>query len=239
MSEHFDQSEFIKSSHKDGFFSYMFNLDEEVKHDILNSVQYTVLAIIPVTIILYFIRKYVPDPDDEKSSLVILAEIIIQLSVIVISLTFIDRLINYIPTFTGTRYHHMNVFNVIIGLLFVLLTIQTKLGEKARMLVYRAEDFILGDKNVKEDKQQDQAQQGQQQMSQQFNPLPPVPVQGPYSHPVNVNMRNAQGPKEQLPNYNKMYANTANPLINANTPGMENFEPMAANEALGGLTSFY
>ena len=58
----------------------------------------------------------------------------------------------------------MNVFNVIIGLLFVLLTIQTKLGEKARMLVYRAEDFILGDKNVKEDKQQDQAQQGQQQM---------------------------------------------------------------------------
>jgi hypothetical protein len=54
-----------------------------------------------------------------------------------------------------------------------------------------------------------------------------------------------QGPKQNLPNYNNMYANTTNPLQNAATPGMKISEPMfvgdsgsgepeAANGALGG-----
>ena len=54
-----------------------------------------------------------------------------------------------------------------------------------------------------------------------------------------------QGPKQNLPNYNNMYANTSNPLQNAATPGMKTNEgmyfgdggsgdPEPANSALGG-----
>jgi hypothetical protein len=54
-----------------------------------------------------------------------------------------------------------------------------------------------------------------------------------------------QGPKQNLPNYNNMYANTSNPLQNAATPGMKttegmyfgdggSSEPEPANGALGG-----
>jgi hypothetical protein len=41
-------------------------------------------------------------------------------------------------------------------------------------------------------------------------------------------------PTQQLPNYNNMYQNDTTPLVGAATPGMDNFEPMAANSVLGG-----
>ena len=41
-------------------------------------------------------------------------------------------------------------------------------------------------------------------------------------------------PTQQLPNYNNMYQKDNTPLIDAATPGMESFEPMAANSVLGG-----
>lgn len=235
------ESEFIKAAHKDGFLSYLINIDQEAKDDMINAIQYTILGIIPITTVLFFIRKYVPDPDEEKSSLVILAEIIGQLSIMFVSIIYIDRLIQYVPTFSGTRYHHMNIFNLILGLLMVLLTIQTKLGEKSRILVERIEDYFNGNTNLKEqEKPKVHAQPQGQQMNQQINQVPPLPTQGPYSHPVNVNMRTVQVQPEALPNYNKMYANTQNPLQNAATPGMGLLdEPLAANEALGGHTSFY
>ena len=42
------------------------------------------------------------------------------------------------------------------------------------------------------------------------------------------------GDAQQLPNYNKMHQQDNTPLVNAQTPGMEGFLPMAANEAIGG-----
>jgi hypothetical protein len=36
------------------------------------------------------------------------------------------------------------------------------------------------------------------------------------------------------PNFNQMYAETTNPLQNANSPVQMMMEPMAANEAMGG-----
>ena len=63
----------------------------------------------------------------------------------------------------------MNILNLILGLLMVLLTIQTKLGEKARILVYRVEDVIESKSTLKEQqaKLAQHHNQGQQQLSQQ------------------------------------------------------------------------
>jgi hypothetical protein len=38
---------------------------------------------------------------------------------------------------------------------------------------------------------------------------------------------------QQMPDYNNMYQNDPTPLIGAETPGMESFGPMAANDMLG------
>jgi hypothetical protein len=39
---------------------------------------------------------------------------------------------------------------------------------------------------------------------------------------------------QQLPNYDNMYKEQNTPLVNAATPSMEGFEPLAANSVLGG-----
>ena len=40
---------------------------------------------------------------------------------------------------------------------------------------------------------------------------------------------------QQLPNYDQMYQQDSTPLVGAATPGMETFEPMAANAMSGGF----
>ena len=45
----------------------------------LNIVQYTILAIIPMIVILKTIKNYIPDVDEEKESLMVLAEVVLQL----------------------------------------------------------------------------------------------------------------------------------------------------------------
>ena len=70
---------------KENFFKHVFNFDDETKAEVLNNIQFALLAIIPVTILSKSIKKFVPDADDQKGSLEICAEIIIQVIVTFIS----------------------------------------------------------------------------------------------------------------------------------------------------------
>ena len=62
---------------KKNFFKHVFNFEDESKAEMLNIVQYTLIAIIPMVLLNKSIQKYVPEADDQKSSLEVLAEIII------------------------------------------------------------------------------------------------------------------------------------------------------------------
>ena len=77
-------------------------------------------------------------------------------------MVFIDRIITYIPTFSKTKYQEMNLFNIIIGFLVIVLSLQTKLGEKINILLDRLVDRWGGSepKNNGKDKNNSQ-QQGQ------------------------------------------------------------------------------
>jgi hypothetical protein len=44
---------------------------------------------------------------------------------------------------------------------------------------------------------------------------------------------------QQLPNYDQMYQQDSTPLVGASTPGMENFEPQAANGGFGAFGSAF
>jgi hypothetical protein len=68
------------------FFKHVFNFDDDSKSEILNIIQYSIIALIPIIIISKTISKYDPEADDKKSSLEISAEIMIKIIVIFITL---------------------------------------------------------------------------------------------------------------------------------------------------------
>ena len=82
-----------------GFFQYVFNFDEDNKAALLNMIQYTILAIIPVLIILKITKHIIPEEDESKGSLEIVLESAGQIIIIMLAIWFTNKIINYIPTY--------------------------------------------------------------------------------------------------------------------------------------------
>jgi hypothetical protein len=69
--------EFSKTSNgKPGFIKHVFNFNEESKSDMLNIIQYAVLALVPIVILNKLMQRFVPEADEEKSSIEITAEVL-------------------------------------------------------------------------------------------------------------------------------------------------------------------
>jgi len=149
-----------------GFFNYVFNFDNENKMRIMNMLQYTLLAIIPILLILRGIKHLIPEEDESKGSFEILAESIGQVILIMVSIWITNKIINYIPTYSGEDYPKFNEISFVLPFILLLATMQTKLGAKFNILIDRTMNLITG-KNPQEgfnnkDKNQGQGQgQGQ------------------------------------------------------------------------------
>jgi hypothetical protein len=154
-------SESVKSMEHGGagFFNYVFNFDTENKHRIMNMLQYTLLAIIPVLLILRAIKHIIPDDDESKGSFEILAESLGQLILIMLAIWFVNKVIYYIPTYSGEEYLKYNEISFIIPFVLILATMQTKLGAKFNILIDRVSALIFGKKE--DGRGQAQQQQGQ------------------------------------------------------------------------------
>ena len=129
---------------KKTFISHVFSTKEEDKAEILNVVQYSVFGILPIVILNKLIQKFVPEADPEKSSLELLAEILIQLIIIFCGIVLIHRIIVYFPTYSGFKYENLALTNIILAFLVIVLSIQSKLGIKANILVDRVSDLWNG-----------------------------------------------------------------------------------------------
>ncbi len=112
------------------FLKHVFNFDDDSKSDILNIIQYALIAIIPLVILNKSIGKYVPESDDRKGSLEISAEVIIQVIVTFIGLLIIHRIITFVPTYSGAKYPEYNVIFNILAILMIAMSLQTKLERK-------------------------------------------------------------------------------------------------------------
>jgi hypothetical protein len=134
---------------KKGFFSHVFSTAEESKAEILNVVQYAFLGIIPVVILNKLIQRFIPDADGDKSSLELLAEIFIQITVMFCGIILIHRMITYIPTYSGFKYENLILTNVILAFLILVLSIQTKLGIKVNILADRISELWNGNSDQK------------------------------------------------------------------------------------------
>ena len=227
-----------------GFLKHVFNFDDDSKYDILNIIQYAIIALIPVIILNKSMSNYVPEADDKKSSMELSAEIIIQIIVMFIGLLLIHRVITFVPTYSGVKYPDFNIVFIILAVLMITLSLQTKLGEKVSILFDRLTDLWNGtDSSKKKGKSGNvkvtQPIAGQQQMGGSITGQVMMPQSQPtYTDGTSINSLPTSSitSTQQLPNYDNMYKEQNTPLVNAATPGgMEGFqEPMAANAVLGG-----
>ena len=230
------------------FFKHVFNFDDDSKSEILNIIQYALIAIIPVVILNKSIGKYVSEADEKKSSLEISAEIIIQIIVTLLGLVIIHRIITFIPTYSGVKYPEFNIIFVILAILMIILSLQTKLGEKISLLVDRIVNLWNGTSDNNNKKNSKNLVKVSQPISGQITGQQMIgnaPLQQALytdgtaisSLPTNdVQLSQSQ----QLPNYNEMYQKENTSLIGASSPGInqESFGPVPASELLGGGNLF-
>lgn len=219
-----------------GFIEYIFNFDDDTKCELMNMGQYSILALIPIMIILKGIKHYIPEEDESKGSLEIMVESIGQILLILIGIWFTNRLIRYVPTYSGCEYTKFNPVNFLIPFLLILTTMQTKLGAKLNILAERTTEMMFGKEEIptKGNKKNSgnirvtQPLAGQHQPSQadftdnsqllpsnhQLTAMPQIP---------------AQQQQQQSPDFNNMYQGSGS------MGDQMTSEPMAANEAFGGM----
>ena len=234
---------------KMGFFKHVFNMNDSSKADISNIVQYALIAIIPVVILNKTMQKYVPEADDEKGSFELLAEVVIQIITMFLGLLTIHRIITYIPTYSGVKYEEFNVVYIILAVLMITLSLQTKLGEKVSILSERVYELWEGKKEDPKKKGKAGKKGGQVKVSQPPSQGVNPAFQGsggfregmsgmngdPQGTPIGLLPVSQQSPGEQTKqDYNSMFRNDSNPLPGAATPGYDAPMIMAANEVLGG-----
>lgn len=134
----------VKDLNKKTFLSHVFSTTEEGKAELLNIIQYSSMGVIPIVALNKLIQRFVPEADPDKSSLELLAEILIQLIVMFCGIVIIHRIITYFPTYSGFKYENLALTNVILAFLVIVLSIQTKLGIKVNILVDRVYELWNG-----------------------------------------------------------------------------------------------
>jgi len=131
-------------SKQTGFFNHVFNFNDDSKDEMMNIVQYAVLAIIPVVIFNKATQRIIPEADDEKGTPEIAIEVILQTVSMFLGIMIIHRIITFIPTHSGVKYSSLSVTSNVLAALVIILSLQTKLGEKVSILVDRAVDLWEG-----------------------------------------------------------------------------------------------
>lgn len=129
---------------KKTFLGHVFSSSEGGKAEFLNITQYALLAVVPVVALNKSIQRFIPEADTEKSSLELLVEIFIQLIVMFCGIIIIHRVITYFPTYSGFKYEHLSLTNVILAFLVIVLSIQSKLGLKVNIIIDRLGELWNG-----------------------------------------------------------------------------------------------
>ena len=229
------------SDNDEGFIKTVFSFDDTQKATILNILQYTLLGVIPILLLLKLIKNYIPDIDDDKGSLVILVEVVGQMFAMFLGLYMINRIIYYIPTYSGVSYGDINLVNMILPTMFIILTMQTKIGDKIQIMGDRLWDLYDGQTSSGKQSAQNQSTSQvrvTQPISRQSMPPPSMPPQT-ISAPTQMQTNNKSQTNEYSipsdPNFNNMFAGPETSMVGAATPGQDMMqEPMAANDAFGG-----
>ena len=227
---------------KKNFFKHVFNFDDDSKSDMLNIIQYSLIAIIPVIILNKSMQKYVPEADEQKGNLEILAEIVLQVIVMFIGLLTVHRMVTFVPTYSGMEYPEFSIIFIILAVLMITLSLQTKLGEKVSILTERLTELWEGKSDKKKKKGNVKVSQPISQNGQPTNQS--AMNQAMYNDGTSINSlptSDMSASAQPMPNYNVMHRQDTTPMVGAASPGdqSEGFNlPVAASDVLGGFGGF-
>ena len=221
----------------------MFSFDNDTKNELMNIGQYAILSIVPLVALVKLIDGLVANFDPTKGNIELVGEILVHLTLLIIAVFLVDRLVKYIPTYSGKSHKAINFLNIII--MFYLTT--DKIGEKITELSSRVNDMWNG--NLKSVEGVENKKDGNKVKVTQ--PIKQVQKPQPTHQASRADYLNAheqmsatqnhqnevmeQAPQQQNGASNDMY-NSMGYQAPGNQMGM--MEPMAANDALGGFTSF-
>ena len=129
---------------KTTFISHVFSTTEDGKAEVMNTIQYSTLALVPIVLLNKLIQKAIPEADLDKSSLELLVEIFMQIVIMFCGIIVIHRTITYVPTYSGFKYEAFVVTNSVLAFMILILSIQSKLGIKTNILYERAVEIWNG-----------------------------------------------------------------------------------------------
>lgn len=121
-----------------GFIDYMTSMSSVEKSQILNSLQYGGLAIIPILVLLKLMKMYVPEEDPLKGTPELLIEVLLQLGFMLVAFFFIHKFVLYFPTYSKVDYEQMNILSVILPVFFLMFALDTNVSAKLNELMDRA-----------------------------------------------------------------------------------------------------
>ena len=230
------------------FIKHVFNFDNETKNDLMNIIQYIIVALIPCSLANHFVDSIIPEADDSKSNLEISVEVAGQLILIFLLFLFIHRLITYVPTYSGTAYNEINLITLVLVVIVLGYESKTKFGKKIKILTQRIQEMWDG-KTEKKNKNQQNNKGNNVKITQPISNLKsPVPTHQ-VSRADYLNTHNQMMPPQvqQVDNTQNMTNNNNGAdnnmyndggfggLVGANQPIMQ--EPMAAN-SVGGFSAW-
>lgn len=129
-------------------FSHVFMWNEFTKTYISNGIQYLILSLIPIILLNKSIQHMIPRADNKKGSVEILMEILAQMIMLFLGMMLIHRLVCYIPRFSGVytleESQDLPLIIMMIPFLVIVLSLQTKMGEKVDILYRRLMEYITG-----------------------------------------------------------------------------------------------
>lgn len=160
--------ELAESSTKKSFIKHVFDIEEDSQKEMLNIVQYSLLALIPVLLLNKSVQTLFPEADDSKNNIELLMEVAGQTMVMFLGMLLIHRLVTYVPTYSKVDYSPLRVTNVVIAFLTIVLSIQSRIGEKANILFDRLMSYFRP-----LPKEPETAKQGQNQGNNGNVPMPP------------------------------------------------------------------
>ena len=122
---------------KSGFFEYITTISSNEKAQMLNMLQYGGLAILPLLVLLKFMKMYVPEEDPLKGTPELVIEILLQLGFILLAFFFIHKLICYVPTYSTVEYGNLNLLSLVVPVFFLMFALDTNVGAKLNVVFDR------------------------------------------------------------------------------------------------------
>tara|TARA_B100001057_G_scaffold495908_1_gene595979 strand:+ start:974 stop:1669 length:696 start_codon:yes stop_codon:yes gene_type:complete len=213
-----------------GFMEHMTKMDDESKSLLMNMTQYAVLSTIPILALNYVTEIVFPEHEESKGNFELVVEILGELVFTLICLFFINRLVTFVPTYSGTPLTSVNFMT--IALLFVLSQVtgnSSELGKKLNALAKRIQQLWGGEEEEKSKKENVSVTRPITGLTQ------PIPTHQT-SRADYINTQQSVTPPLLPTNEATSQANYGGPTISQQVEQqqMGSFEPMAANGVLGG-----